>query len=82
MEGKDVTTVHLGQFTRESANEIAGKLEEAEISWWYKEPGFFSKIWEHGVRLFVDETRLEEARSLAGDVVRRRAEAVDKKKRP
>lgn len=82
MEGKDVTTVHLGQFTRESANEIAGKLEEAKISWWYKEPGFFSKIWEHGVRLFVDETRLEEARSLAGDVVRRRAEAVEKRKRP
>jgi hypothetical protein len=80
MAGKDLMTVHLGQFTRESANEIAGKLEEAEIAWWYKEPGFFSRIWEYGVRMFVDESRLEEAKGIAAEVVQRRAEAIEKRK--
>ena len=61
----DITTVHLGQFTRETANEIAGELERAGIVWWYKEPGFLSQIWEFGVRLFVDRARLAEARSIA-----------------
>jgi hypothetical protein len=66
--GRDrITTVHLGQFTRETANAIAGELERAGIVWWYKEPGFLSQIWEYGVRLFVDRSRLAEAR----DIVRR-----------
>ncbi len=79
--GRDqIRTTHLGQFTRESANEIAGRLEKAEITWWYKEPGFFSRIWEYGVRVFVDEVRLEEARAIAGEVVRRRAEEIKKSK--
>ena len=30
----DVITVHLGQFTRDHANTIAGRLEEAGIVWW------------------------------------------------
>jgi hypothetical protein len=63
------TTVHLGQFTREHANAIAGELERAGIGWWYKEPGFLSSIWEHGVRLFVDRDRLEEARAIAARVL-------------
>ena len=29
-----VITVHLGQFTRDHANAIAGRLEEAGIVWW------------------------------------------------
>lgn len=62
---ENVTTVHLGQYTRETANEIAGELEEAGIVWWYKEPGFLSQVWEFGVRLFVDRARLTEARSIA-----------------
>ncbi len=62
---ENITTVHLGQFTRETANEIAGELEAAGIVWWYKEPGYFSQIWEFGVRLFVDRARLAEARSIA-----------------
>jgi hypothetical protein len=66
----NVTTVHLGQFSRETANAIAGKLEEAGISWWYKEPGWLSSLWEFGVRLFVDRTRLAEAQRIARDVVR------------
>lgn len=60
-----VTTVQLGQYSREQANAIAGELEKAQISWWYKEPGVFSRIWEYGVRLFVDKARLDEARSIA-----------------
>lgn len=64
-----VRTVHLGQFTHEHADEIAGELEQAGIVWWYKAPGFFSQIWEHGVRLFVDRDRLEEARRIAERVL-------------
>jgi hypothetical protein len=37
--------------------------------WWYKAPGFFSQIWERSVRLFVDRTRLEEARAIADRVL-------------
>jgi hypothetical protein len=60
-----ISTVHLGQYTRETANEIAGALEEAGIVWWYKEPGWLSVVWEFGVRLFVDRRRLPEAKAIA-----------------
>jgi len=66
----NVSTVHLGQYTREHANAIAGDLEEAGIVWWYKEPGFMSGLWERGVRLFVDERRLDEARAIADRVLK------------
>jgi hypothetical protein len=62
---ENITTVHLGQYTRETANEIAGELEAAGIVWWYKEPGYISQVWEFGVRLFVDRARLDDARSIA-----------------
>jgi hypothetical protein len=68
----DITTVHLGQFTRETANEIAGELEAREIVWWYKEPGFLSQVWEQGVRLFVDRERLSEAKEIADRIVAKR----------
>jgi len=62
----NVITTYLGSFTAGHANEIAGELEGAGISWWYKQPGFFSQIWEFGaVRLFVDRERIEEARRIA-----------------
>jgi len=64
-----VITVHLGPFTREHANAIAGRLEEAGIVWWYKEPGSISKLWEYGVRLFVDRDRLVEAREIVAAVL-------------
>ena len=64
-----VTTVHLGQYTRETANEIAGELESAGIIWWYKEPGWLSQVWEYGVRLFVDKKRLKEAKAIAERIV-------------
>ena len=69
MSGRDVRTVHLGQYTHEHAEAIAGELERAGIVWWYKAPGFLSQIWEHGVRLFVDRERLEEARAIARAVL-------------
>ena len=62
---RKISTVHLGQYTRETANEIAGELERAGIVWWYKEPGFLSQVWEFGVRLFVDRARLTEAKTIA-----------------
>jgi hypothetical protein len=68
----DITTVHLGQYTRETANEIAGELEAREIVWWYKEPGFLSQVWEQGVRLFVDRSRLAEAMEIAERIVAKR----------
>lgn len=65
----DIRTVHLGQFTDEHANEIAGELEKAQIVWWYKQPGYFARLWEKGTRLFVDATRLEEAQAIARRVL-------------
>jgi hypothetical protein len=64
-KGDRISTVHLGQYTRETANAIAGELEEAGIVWWYKEPGYISQVWEYGVRLFVDKQRLPEAKAIA-----------------
>ncbi len=67
-----VSTVHLGQYSRETANEIAGELEAAHIAWWYKEPGWLASVWEFGVRLFVDESRLDDARQIADRIVAER----------
>jgi hypothetical protein len=61
----DVRTTYLGQFTAEHAGRIAQELEADEIVWWSKEPGYLSRIWEHGVRLFVDRTKVEHAREVA-----------------
>lgn len=72
-EDANVTTVHLGQFTRETANAIAGELEKAGIVWWYKEPGFISQVWEYGVRLFVDKKRLAEAKAIVERIQRERS---------
>jgi len=63
--GERVKTVHLGQFTHEHGEAIAEALEGAGIVWWYKQPGYFSSIWEKGVRLFVDEKRLAESQDIA-----------------
>ena len=62
-----VSTVYLGQFTNEHANQIAEELERAGIIWWAKNPGTLSYVFlmEWGARIFVDEERLEEAREIA-----------------
>lgn len=72
--GDRVSTVHLGQFTRETANEIAGELERAGIVWWYKEPGWVAQVWEFGVRLFVDRNRLSEAKAIAARILTERGQ--------
>ncbi len=69
MEG--VKTAYLGQYTDVVANEIAGRLEAARIPWTYKQASFITKalfIGEWGTRLFVDSTRLDEARAIAREV--------------
>ena len=62
-----VSTVYLGQFTEARGEAIAKALEEAGIVWWHKRAGGFAKFLfagDWGVRLFVDETRLDEAREI------------------
>ena len=64
-------TAYLGQYTDVVANEIAGRLEDAKIPWTYKQASFITKalfMGEWGTRLFVDESRLDEARSIAKEV--------------
>ncbi len=65
---------YLGQYTDEVANVIVTELEEAQIGWSYKQPGFFTRTFfagEWGTRLFVDAERLEDARRIAERVVER-----------
>ena len=69
MDKQSVETVHLGQFTDQHANDIAGELEKAGIVWWYKQPAYFSRLWERGTRLFVDKARVDEARGIAQRVL-------------
>lgn len=67
----DVLTVELGQFTDENAELIAGRLEDARIVWYAKSSGRFGRLLfaaDWGVRLFVDQDRLDEARRLAAEV--------------
>jgi len=63
-----VRTVQLGQFSDDHAELIAAALEQAGISWWYKQPGTISRIWEWGVRLYVDRERITDARALADTI--------------
>jgi hypothetical protein len=64
----DVRTTYLGEYTAEHAEAIGALLGEQRIVWWTKRPGFLSGIWEHGVRIFVDRDRLDEARGIADQV--------------
>ena len=68
---RDVRTVHLGQFTPEHAESIAAELASAGVVWWAKVPGVFTRIWERGVRIFVDRERLAEAQAIASRVLAR-----------
>jgi hypothetical protein len=64
-------SAYLGQYTDVVANAIAGRLEQAAISWSYKQAGFLTQIFfigEWGTRLFVDAERLDEARVIAREV--------------
>jgi len=66
----NVTTVHLGRYTREHANAIGERLDQAEIVWWFKDSGFLSSLWEMGsVRIFVDRERIDRAEEIAAEVL-------------
>lgn len=68
-------TTYLGQYTDETANEIAGELVRAGIDWHYKQAGALARVFfagEWGTRLYVDRERLEEARRIAERIVRKR----------
>jgi hypothetical protein len=63
-----VKTKYLGQYTDVVANMIAGELEAARIGWFYKQASWITKalfVGEWGTRLFVDETRFDEAQEIA-----------------
>jgi len=69
-----VKTAMLGQFTHERAEAIAKELEEAGITWYYKQAGsivqtFFRGEW--GVRLFADVSRADEVREIVKRVEER-----------
>lgn len=67
----DVRTVELGQFTDDNAEVIAERLVAAGIVWYAKSSGRFGRLMfagDWGVRLFVDQERVEEARNLAVEV--------------
>ena len=67
---QDVRTVHLGAFTPEHGVEIARRFNDAGIAYWAKTPsGFFTRLWERDVHVFVDRTKLERARAIALDVI-------------
>lgn len=71
----EVPTVHLGQFMDDDAEDIAAGLEAAGIVWWHKTSGRFARTifaGDWGVRLFVDRSRLDEAREIAQGVTGRR----------
>jgi hypothetical protein len=66
----DVRTTHLGGFTPTHGGAIAERLDEAGIAYWAKAPaGFFTRLWERDVHLFVDRTKLDEARAIARRVI-------------
>lgn len=64
-------TAYLGQYTDATANDIVEELVKAGIPWTYKQASFITRalfMGEWGTRLFVDASRLEEARAIAARV--------------
>lgn len=67
-----VRTVQLGQFTDENADAVAEQLEAAGITWYYKQSGRWGRtlfLGEWGTRLFVDASRLDDARDIVRSVL-------------
>lgn len=63
-----MATTYLGQFTDENADRVAAALDDAGIGWSAKSSGGFTRLVfaaDWGVRIFVDEDRLDDARTLA-----------------
>lgn len=64
-------TEYLGQFTDENAERVADALDAAGIPWWSKTPNRLTRVvfaGDWGTRLFVERSRLDDARSIAEDV--------------
>lgn len=65
-------TVYLGQFVDESVERLAPAFDRAGIVWWHKTHGRFTRLMsaaDWGVRVFVEESRLEDARRIAKEIV-------------
>ena len=67
---EDVRTVHLCACSPFHAAQIGAALEEAGIVWWEKPPtsGLLAFI-DRESNVFVDRTRLEEARTIAASIL-------------
>jgi hypothetical protein len=61
--------VHLGEFSHRNATLIVEALEGAGIACWTKNPTSLTRIWQLGVEVFVDRSRIDEARRIAVDIV-------------
>ncbi len=67
----ETRTTYLGQYEHETAEKIAAELVDAGIVWWHKQAGPFMRTifaGDWGVRMFVEEARLEEAQVIADRV--------------
>lgn len=65
-------TVYLDQFTDDHAEDIVAALDDAGIVHYQKRSGGFARFifaGEWGVRIFVDEERVDEARRIADRVL-------------
>jgi hypothetical protein len=67
---KEVRTAHLCACSPIHAAEIGAALDEVGIVWWVKPPtaGFLAFL-DRESNVFVDRTRLEEARAIAASVL-------------
>jgi len=67
----DGPSLYLGQFTDDNAEKVGEALDAAGIDWWSKASGRLMRtisMQDWGVRLFVAEDRLDEARDLVRTV--------------
>lgn len=68
----EVSTVLLGQFTDEHAEQLVERLEAAGIVHWIKRSGGLARLLfagDWGTRIFVEQTRAEDAAELAREVL-------------
>ena len=64
-------TTYIGQFTDENADRIVDAFDDAGIRWHAKSSGRFVRVIfaaDWGVRLFVEDARLADAREIAVDI--------------
>lgn len=67
-----VRTVLLGQFEDDNAQRVVERLREAEIEHWVKRTGGLTRVLfagDWGVRVFVDDARLDDAQRIAQEVL-------------